>query len=125
MSIQLLIILQYYNTSLLNCETLPIIDKRLSALPIINTRLRGFALINRCLTHLCLVLLCYSIISVWAPSNHSPTSFILPYKAVLHAFFFLLFQAIEINQNSNFDPEINNVKDPTLRAKYKAHSSIL
>ena len=34
---------------------------------------------------------------------------------------------LEINQYSNSDPVINNVKDPTLRAilKYKDHLSIL
>ena len=46
---------------------------------------------------------------------------------VLNTFFVNIVKSIEINQYSNFDPVINHVKDPTLRAilKYKDHPSIL
>ena len=46
---------------------------------------------------------------------------------VLNTFFGNRVKNLEINQYSNFDPEINNVKDPTLRAilKYKDQPSIL
>ena len=46
---------------------------------------------------------------------------------VLNTFFGNIAKNIEINQYSNFDPVINHVKDPTLRAilKYKDHPSIL
>ena len=46
---------------------------------------------------------------------------------VLNTFFGNIVKNLEINQYSNFDPVINNVKDPTLRAilKYKDHPSIL
>ena len=46
---------------------------------------------------------------------------------VLNTFFGNIVKYLEINQHSNFDPVINNVKDPTLRAilKYKDHPSIL
>ena len=46
---------------------------------------------------------------------------------VLNNFFGNIVKNLEINQYSNFDPVINNVKDPTLRAilKYKDHPSIL
>ena len=46
---------------------------------------------------------------------------------VLNTFFGNIVKDLEINQYSNFDPVINNVKDPTLRAivKYKDHPSIL
>ena len=47
--------------------------------------------------------------------------------AVLNTFFGNIVKNLEINQYSNFDPVINHVKDPTLRAilKYKDHPSIL
>ena len=46
---------------------------------------------------------------------------------VLNTFFANIVKNLEINQYSNFDPVINHVKDPTLRAilKYKDHPSIL
>ena len=46
---------------------------------------------------------------------------------VLNTFFGNIVKNLESNQYSNFDPMINNVKDPTLRAilKYKDHPSIL
>ena len=46
---------------------------------------------------------------------------------VLNTFFGNIVKNLEINQYSNFDPVINNVKDPTLRVilKYKDHPSIL
>ena len=46
---------------------------------------------------------------------------------VLNTFFGNIVKNLEINQYSNFDPVINHVKDPTLRAilKYKDHPSIL
>ena len=46
---------------------------------------------------------------------------------VLNTFFGNVVKNLEINQYPNFDPVINNVKDPTLRAilKYKDHPSIL
>ena len=46
---------------------------------------------------------------------------------VLNAFFGSIVKNLEINQYSNFDPVINTVKHPTLRAilKYKDHPSIL
>ena len=46
---------------------------------------------------------------------------------VLNTFFGNIVKNLEINQYSNFDPVINHVKDPTLRAilKYKDHTSIL
>ena len=46
---------------------------------------------------------------------------------VLNTFFGNIGKNLEINQYSNFDPVINHVKDPTLRAilKYKDHPSIL
>ena len=46
---------------------------------------------------------------------------------VLNTFSGNIVKNIEINQYSNFDPVIKNVKDPTLRAilKYKDHPSIL
>ena len=46
---------------------------------------------------------------------------------ILNTFFENVVKNLEINQYSNFDPVINNVKDPTLRAilKYKDHSSHL
>ena len=46
---------------------------------------------------------------------------------VLNTFFGNIVKNLEINQYSNFDPIINNVKDPTLRAilKYKDHPSIV
>ena len=46
---------------------------------------------------------------------------------VLNTFFGNIIKNLEINQYSNFDPVINNVKDPILRAvlKCKDHSSIL
>ena len=45
---------------------------------------------------------------------------------VLNTFFGNIVKNLEINQYSNFDPVINHVKDPTLRAilKYKYHSNI-
>ena len=47
--------------------------------------------------------------------------------AVLYTFLRDIVKNLEINQYSNFDPVINHVKDPTLRAilKYKDHPSIL
>ena len=47
--------------------------------------------------------------------------------AVLNTFFGNIIKNPEINQYSNFDPVINNVKDPTLTVilKYKDHPSIL
>ena len=47
--------------------------------------------------------------------------------AVLNTLFGNIVKNLEINQYSNFDPVINHVKDPTLRAilKYKDHPSIL
>ena len=46
---------------------------------------------------------------------------------VLNTFFGNIVKNLEINQFSNFDPLINNVKDPTLKAilKHKDHPSIL
>ena len=46
---------------------------------------------------------------------------------VLNTFFGNILKNLEINQCSNFNPVINHVKDPTLRAvlKYKDHPSIL
>ena len=46
---------------------------------------------------------------------------------VLNTFFVNIVKSIEINQYSNFDPVINHVKDPTLRAilKFKDHPTIL
>ena len=46
---------------------------------------------------------------------------------VLNTFFGNIVKNLEINPYSNFDPMINHVKDPTLRAilKYKDHPSIL
>ena len=46
---------------------------------------------------------------------------------VLNTFFGNIVKNLEINQFSNFDPVINNVKDPTLKAilKRKDHPSIL
>ena len=46
---------------------------------------------------------------------------------VLNTFFGNIVKHLEINQYSNFDLVINNVKNPTLRAilKYKDHPSIL
>ena len=46
---------------------------------------------------------------------------------VLNTFFGNLLKNLEINQYSNFNPVINNVKDPNLRAilKCKDHPSIL
>ena len=46
---------------------------------------------------------------------------------ILNTFFENVVKNLEVNQYSNFDPVINNVKDPTLRAilKYKDHSSHL
>ena len=46
---------------------------------------------------------------------------------VLYTFLRDIVKNLEINQYSNFDPVINHVKDPTLRAilKYKDHPSIL
>ena len=46
---------------------------------------------------------------------------------ILNTFFENIIKKLEINQYSNFDPVINNVKDPILRAvlKCKDHSSIL
>ena len=48
-------------------------------------------------------------------------------EEVLNTFFGNIVQNLEINQYSKFDPVMNNVKDPTLRAfpKYKDHPSIL
>ena len=45
----------------------------------------------------------------------------------MNTFFGNLVKNFEINQYSNFDPVVNNAKDPTLRAspKYKDHRSIL
>ena len=45
---------------------------------------------------------------------------------VLNTFFGNIVKNLDINQYSNFDPVINIVKDPTLRAilKYKDHPSI-
>ena len=45
---------------------------------------------------------------------------------VLNAFFGNIVKNLEINQYSNFDPVINNVKDPSLRAirKYTDHPRI-
>ena len=45
---------------------------------------------------------------------------------VLNTFFGNIVKNLEINQYSNFDPVINNFKDPTMRAilKYKDHPSI-
>ena len=46
---------------------------------------------------------------------------------VLNTFFGNIVKNLEINQYSNFDPAINNAKDPTLEAilKHKDHPSIL
>ena len=46
---------------------------------------------------------------------------------VLNTFFGNIVKNVEINQYSNFDPVINNVKEPTWRAiqKYKDHPRIL
>ena len=46
---------------------------------------------------------------------------------VLNTFFGNIVKNLKINPYSNFDPMINHVKDPTLRAilKYKDHPSIL
>ena len=46
---------------------------------------------------------------------------------ILNTFFENIIKKLEINQYSNFDPVINNVKDQTFRAvlKHKDHSSIL
>ena len=46
---------------------------------------------------------------------------------VLNNFFGNIVKNLEINKYSNFDPVINNVQDPTLRAilKYKGHPTIL
>ena len=47
--------------------------------------------------------------------------------AVLYTFLGDIVKNLEINQYSNFDPVINHVKHPTLRAilKYKDHPSTL
>ena len=46
---------------------------------------------------------------------------------ILNTFFENIVYNLEVSQYSNFDPVINHVKDPTLRAllKYKDHPSIL
>ena len=46
---------------------------------------------------------------------------------ILNTFFENRVYNLEVSQYSNFDPVINHVKDPTLRAllKYKDHPSIL
>ena len=46
---------------------------------------------------------------------------------VLNTFFLNMVKNLEINQYSNFDPVINHVKDPTLRAilKFKDQPTIL